>query len=161
MSKQWSLSRSEVSLHISHTPHHESQSPNSFLNLAKLFSQSDWVVLYPGRIRGDLPTAFREAVYSVNLEKETSIHVLNSVSSVYPFPAFSPLMLPAKYDFWCPERMLPPFTRVSDWNECLWQASLETLGKLGVTGQPMAMKAGHGKEASSEVQLITVKFSGS
>ncbi|KAF5322041.1 hypothetical protein D9619_001890 [Psilocybe cf. subviscida] len=151
MSRQWSSMRSEVSLHLLHTPHHELLSPNNFLNLAKLFSQSDWVVLYPGKIRGDMPTALREAANSVNLDKETSIRVLNSASSVYPFPVLSPLMLPAKYDFWCPERMLAPLTRISDWNECLWQASLETLGKLEVTGRPTTMKAGHEKDLGVEV----------
>lgn len=156
MSRQWSSSRSDVSLHLLHTPHHQLQSPNSLLNLAKLFSHSDWVMLYPGKIRGDIPTALGDAANSVDLAKEESIHILNSASSVYPFSALSPLMLPGKYDFWCPEKMLGPFTRVSDWNECLWQTSLETLSRLEATGQPIAIRSGYENDAISEVRLSSL-----
>ncbi|KAF8967851.1 hypothetical protein BDZ97DRAFT_1655807 [Flammula alnicola] len=128
---------SGLSIHIIHVGENQAGSPNLYLNLARLFALTDWTLLFPSDLSKPISPKIYESMVSMKWETKRGIHFLASGSDSYPFPTLSPLLLPTKQDFWCTERIFIGVSRVSDWNECLWQVSLETVGKIHIVDVPI------------------------
>lgn len=116
-----------VSIHLLHVKEHGVGSPNVYLNLARLFASTDWVLIIPGELDSYAPPKVADII---SPNSHTSEYVLVSGNHSYPFPEISPLLIRRDRDFWCTERTLAGKSRSPDWNECLWQLNLETSGAL-------------------------------
>ncbi|CAA7259112.1 unnamed protein product [Cyclocybe aegerita] len=127
------VSRSQAarpSVHLLHVSHLKAPSPNLYLNLARLFSSTDWVLMFPNDLSDPLSPAFYAQATSKRSDVEKSAHLLTPGPNAYPFSPLSPLLLRNDADFWCTERMFLDVTRESDWDECLWQLALQRNGKV-------------------------------
>ncbi|KAF8806431.1 hypothetical protein BYT27DRAFT_7140941 [Phlegmacium glaucopus] len=122
---------SGLSIHILHIPSGQSKSPNMYLNLARLFAMTEWTLIFPGDISAQLHPQLYANIASRQLASE-QVHLLTSEAHSYPFQPLSPLLLANDRDFWCTERFFLENSRVSDWDECLWQLSLETFGEIEI-----------------------------
>ena len=120
-----------LSIHILHVPPGQLKSPNMYLNLARLFALTEWTLLFPSDISVQLHPQFYAHIDSGQLASE-QVHLLTSKAPTYPFHPLSPLLLARDRDFWCTERFFLDSVRVSDWDECLWQLSLETFGEIKI-----------------------------
>lgn len=122
-----------LSIHILHVPSGQPKSPNMYLNLARLFAMTEWTLLFPSDISAQLHPQIYANIPSGQLSRE-QVYLLTSGTSSYPFHPLSPLLLARDRDFWCTERLFLQNSRVSDWDECLWQLSLETFGEIKMLG---------------------------
>ena len=120
-----------LSIHILHLPSGQPKSPNMYLNLARLFALTKWTLLFPSDISTQLHPQLYTDIESEKLSSE-QVHLLTSKAPTYPFHPLSPLLLPRDRDFWCTERLFLQNARVSHWDECLWQLSLETFGEIKI-----------------------------
>ena len=119
-----------LSIHILHVPSGQPKSPNMYLNLARLFALTEWTLLYPSDISVRLhPQLYAKIDYPRLASKQ--VYLLTS-QATYPFYPFSPLLLAKDRDFWCTERFFLGNSRVFNWDECLWQLSLETFGEVKI-----------------------------
>ncbi|KAF8893963.1 hypothetical protein BD779DRAFT_1797911 [Infundibulicybe gibba] len=123
-----------LSMHVLHI-RHPSQleaSPNRFLNVARLFAQTFVVMLFPAEISILPPPDMYSAVHStIHQGLDRPLILTPNNQSDFPFPPFSPVVLPQSYPTWCTERFFLDHNRPADWDECLWQLWLESFGKLG------------------------------
>ena len=117
-----------LSIHILHVPSGQPKLPNMYLNLARLFAVTEWTLLYPSDISTHLHPQLYTSIVSKQLASE-QVHLLTS-APIYPFHPLTPLLLARDRDFWCTERFFLESSRVSDWDECLWQLSFETFGEI-------------------------------
>ena len=121
-----------LSIHILHLPSGQPKSPNMYLNLARLFALTEWTLLFPSDISAQLHPQFYTRIDSPQLKfASEQVHLLTS-KATYPFHPLSPLLLARNRDFWCTERFFLENSRVSNWDECLWQLSLETFGEIKI-----------------------------
>ena len=141
-----------TSIHILHIGDNHIESPNLYLNLARMFASTDWILMYPGDFGKPLSQKISE---SISREKrDAGIYIFAANSDGYPFPALSPLLLQSKRDFWCTERHFSVgISRVSDWHECLWQVSLETTGNIDLVDVPVET-AGKEEVVAAEVGVV-------
>ncbi|KIK67317.1 hypothetical protein GYMLUDRAFT_69503 [Collybiopsis luxurians FD-317 M1] len=51
---------------------------------------------------------------------------------VYPSPPLTPLLISRDHPRWCTERFTFSKSRISNWDECLWQFSLDGYGRISV-----------------------------
>ncbi|KAF8161183.1 hypothetical protein B0H34DRAFT_369777 [Crassisporium funariophilum] len=124
-------SLANLSIHILHIETTPPKSPNLYLNLARVFARNtNWTLIYPG----DLSTQISPQHLSIykRLGPSPTISVLTLDGHAYPFQALSPILIPRDGDFWCTERFFGDTSRASDWDECLWQLSLETFGHIDI-----------------------------
>jgi hypothetical protein len=119
-----------LSIHILHIPSGQPKSPNMYLNLARLFALTEWTLLYPSDISVQLHPQLCAHVDSPQLANE-QVYILTS-KATYPFHPLSPLLLARDRNFWCTERFFLGNSRVFNWDECLWQLSLETFGETKI-----------------------------
>ena len=119
------------SIHILHVSPGQPNSPNMYLNLARLFAMTEWTLLYPSDTFAQLHPQLYGNIASRQLASD-QIHILTSRVHIYPFYPLSPLLLARDRGFWCTERFFLENFRVSDWDECLWQLSLETFGEINI-----------------------------
>ena len=109
------------------------EQPNAYLNLARLISQTNHVVLFPKPLLELHPTA----AYS-HFRNVTHIHSRNTPvvlttsrkHSVFPFSSFSPLMIHREDTTWCDERFDFLGSPSVAWEECLWQFWITKHGGL-------------------------------
>lgn len=120
-----------LSIHILHVPSGQPKSPNMYLNLARLFAMTEWTLLFPSDVSTQLHSQLYANIASRQLASEQA-HLLTSKSPNYPFHPLSPLLLARNRNFWCTERFFLDNSRASDWDECLWQLSLETFGEIKI-----------------------------
>ncbi len=140
-----------TSVHILHIGDNHIESPNLYLNLARMFASTDWILMYPGDLGKPLSQKISE---SISQEKrDAGIYIFAANSDNYPFPTLSPLLLESTRDFWCTERHFVGISRVSDWNECLWQVSLETTGNIDLVDVPVETAAKE-EVAPAEVGVV-------
>ena len=116
------------SIHILHVPSGQPKSPNVYLNLARLFALTEWILLFPSDISAQIHPQLYAQIDSPQLASE-HVYLLTS-KATYPFHPLSPLLLARDRDFWCTERFWN--SRVFNWDECLWQLSLETFGEIKI-----------------------------
>ena len=125
-------------------------SPNSYLNVARLFAPTPNIVMVPGE-----PTMLiNPRHFKAGLEragKRGSLEPLllsdsNIISnSTVPFDDLSPILLPRDYPLWCTERFFTVPTRALDWRECMWQFWLSSYGQLQhIYGSPWDDITGEG-----------------
>lgn len=118
-----------ASIHLLHLKEHSVGSPNLYLNLARLFASTDWVLIIPGELDSPVPQRLDDIVSS-RTKTIAREYVLASGIQSYPFPELSPLLIYRDRDFWCTERIMTGTSRRPDWDECLWQLNLETAGAI-------------------------------
>ena len=94
---------------------------------------TEWTLLFPSDISAQLHPQIYVNILSGQLSRE-QVYLVTSETSSYPFHPLSPLLLARDRDFWCTERLFLQNSRVSDWDECLWQLSLETFGEIKMLG---------------------------
>ena len=120
-----------LSIHILHVPSGQPKSPNMYLNLARLFALTKWTLLFPSDISAQLHSQLYAHIDSRQLASEQA-YLLTSKAPTYPFHPLSPLLLARDRDFWCTERLFFENSRASNWDECLWQLSLENFGEIKI-----------------------------
>lgn len=120
-----------LSIHILHVPSGQPKSPNMYLNLARLFALTEWTLLFPSDMSAQLHPQLYAHIDSRQLASE-QVYLLTSKAPTYPFDPLSPLLLARDRDFWCTERLFLENARTPDWDECLWQISLETFGEIKI-----------------------------
>lgn len=140
-----------TSVHILHIGDNHIESPNLYLNLAKVFASTDWILLYPGDFGKPLSQKIFGAISRER--RDAGVYIFAANTDGYPFAALSPLLLQSKRDFWCSERPFSGISRASDWNECLWQVSLETTGNIDVVDVPVEIAR---KEEIAPAEVVAV-----
>ncbi|KAF9481530.1 hypothetical protein BDN70DRAFT_973634 [Pholiota conissans] len=156
-----------LSVHILHLGKNEPESPNLYLNLARLFALTEWTLVFPDDLRTPVLQVADDSVFFVQHQRDTGIYVLSlGNTDSYPFPALSPLLLRRNQDFWCTERIFLRTSRASDWSECLWQASLEMIGKIQILRSSVKEQTSKNEEIPSESskgvvnQRLSARFRG-
>ena len=120
------------------------EQPNAYLNLARLVSQTNHVVLFPKPLPEMRPTA----VYS-HFHNATRLHSRNTPVvltaspkvSGFPFSPFSPLMVHRDDTTWCDERFDFLDSPSVAWEECLWQFWITKHGGLQLVASKDPWKA--------------------
>ena len=115
------------------------EQPNAYLNLARLISQTNYVVLLP-----KLLSALHPGVTYSHFYNSTHLHspngpvvlVTSRKNSVFPFNSFSPLMVHRDDTTWCDERFDFIGSPSTAWEECLWQFWITKHGGI----QPVVSK---------------------
>ena len=119
-----------LSIHILHVPSGQPRSPNMYLNLARFFALTEWTLLFPSDISAQLHPQLHAHIDSLQLASD-QVYLLTA-KATYPFHPLSPLLLARDRDVWCTERFFLGNSRVPNWDECLWQLSLETFGEIRI-----------------------------
>lgn len=119
-------SGSNVSSHVLHVYSITSGSFNAYVNLARFFSPTPQVILFPG----DLPLTSSHASLLGELHSQTSplLIVSNATHKAFVPGVDAPVILPRNYSTWCTERFYLFGSRTLDWEDCLWQLRLESAG---------------------------------
>lgn len=108
----------------------ENPNPNAYLNLARLFSRTKKVAIFPGNLSHLPPKALYKTLLTSTLNKP--IVLTSRTNPNYPFSALSPLILNRDDPLWCTERFFISVSRELDWGECVWQVWLERFGDVDV-----------------------------
>ena len=140
-----------LTLHVLHVDRAAEDTPNAFLNIARLFSPTATVLLFPASLSVAPPSsasallagsglAFRPAPHAPFSDKPALLGSAAPGSPApapaYPFAALTPVLVARAHAFWCTERLFLGPSRVSDWDECLWQLWLDALGDVAVLAAP-------------------------
>jgi hypothetical protein len=150
------LSIPGLSLHLLHLSHRDQGSPNTFLNIARLFAGTKTVMLVPTNI------SFLPLITSDVAKHEFRSGSLPSIvttsaanwSTFSTLASLSPLIIQSDYPVWCTDRFFVDNTRPSDWTECLWQFWLDAFGEFGkVKAAFRPPSEPHSYEAISEVSV--------
>lgn len=127
------LSTPGLSLHLLHLAHQDQGSPNTFLNIARLFATTKTVLLVPADI-SFLPVIVsdvaKQEIRSGSLPSLITTSAANWTTFL-TLPSFSPLIIQLDNPVWCTDRFFVANTRPSDWTECLWQFWLNSFGEFG------------------------------
>jgi len=99
------------------------EQPNAYLNLARLVSQTNHIVLFPEPLLELHPAVtyshFRNTTHS---SRDTPVVLTASRKNFeFPFSPFSPLMVHRDDTTWCDERFDFLESPSAAWEECLWQ----------------------------------------
>jgi len=109
------------------------EQPNAYLNLARLISQTNHVVLFPKPLLELHPTVayshFRNATH-LNSRNIPVVLTARRKHSGFPFSSFSPLMIHREDTTWCDERFDFLGSPSVAWEECLWQFWITKHGGL-------------------------------
>ncbi|KAH9929305.1 hypothetical protein B0H21DRAFT_762059 [Amylocystis lapponica] len=129
---------STLSVHLLHLEPKTPDNPNAFLNLARLFSQTTHVALFPGNSSTAPPkTLYRMlAAHAPASEHSTAMRepanaprprptvLTTGTQTGFPFSPLAPVVLGRDDALWCTERFSVA--------ECLWQIWLENFGDVEV-----------------------------
>ncbi|PCH43527.1 hypothetical protein WOLCODRAFT_144554 [Wolfiporia cocos MD-104 SS10] len=132
-----------LTLHLAHLSPQTPDNPNAFLNLARLFSQTPRVALFPANLSTLPPkslykslvshsTVSSAAILEPTRPKHRPIILTARGQTGFPFSPMAPLVMGRDDPLWCTERFFPPTTREEDWEKCLWQVWLENFGDVEV-----------------------------
>jgi hypothetical protein len=120
-----------LSLHILYINSTSSESPNAYLNLARLFSQTDHVMLFPGNFSILPPSTLFETLLTQLQRRPTRLVIIsNKNDTMYPFPTLAPALVSNNHSVWCTERFFLSSSRDFDWDACLWQLWLNSFGDV-------------------------------
>ncbi|KAG8689993.1 hypothetical protein FRC08_010715 [Ceratobasidium sp. 394] len=111
--------------------------PNTYINLARLFSKSPWTLLAPPERHPLLPTGdFSNAVLRMELHVQTvDSRMLFDTSDLEGNSYANALLVPRDSPIWCPEQEF--FTRAGqEWMECTRHFLLYYEGGLNKTQEP-------------------------
>lgn len=126
------LSIPGLSLHLLHLSHQNQGSPNTFLNIARLFAATKTVMLVPANL------SFLPLITSDLAKQEFRSGSLPSIVTISPanwptfsaLPFLSPLIIQLDHPVWCTDRFFLDNSRTADWTECLWQFWLDAFGEF-------------------------------
>lgn len=115
-------------------------SPNAYLNLARIFSVTSTVLVYPGNT-SSLYNVFDQSSDMTNIQHHHDKSISNRRPVIpivlgppddvkYPFRPLAPILLSQDHPLWCTERAFIFPTRESDWDQCLWQLWMESYGEI-------------------------------
>ena len=107
------LPSEHLSVHLLRIQANTTFSPNAYLNLARFFSQTDRVVLFPMS-----PPPPPLLSYQVGAVDEDA------------------LVLPKDHAVWCTERIFIDDSREAHWAACLWQFWLDSFGEGSFSRTP-------------------------
>lgn len=132
------LSKSRIS-YLVYMKGSAGEQPNAYLNLARLISQTNHIILFPQPI----PELDPAVAYS-HFHNATRLHSRNTPviltesrkNTRFPFSPSSPLMVHRDDTTWCDERFDFLGSRSVAWEECLWQFWITKHGGL----QPITSK---------------------
>jgi len=119
-----------LSIHMLHLEPDAAQSPNLYINLARLMAKTEWVLMSPGNSSRFIQRELSIGLAGLELQVGRESHILTSGPSSYPFQPLSPLLIRRDHTFWCTERVFLDASRALDWDECLWQLSLDANGRI-------------------------------
>lgn len=122
-----------LSAHILYLAPSPTQSPNAYLNLARLLSQTPLVALFPGNLSVVPPKTFQRSIASsTSFSGDKPIVFSMRGRTSFPFSPLSPVLIDRDNPVWCTERFFLGLPRSADWEECLWQIWLENFGNVDV-----------------------------
>jgi hypothetical protein len=120
-----------LSLHILYINSKSNESPNAYLNLARLFSRTDHVMLFPGNFSILPPPTLFETLLSQLQRRPTRLAIIsNQNDTMFPFPTLTPAIVSNDHSMWCTERFFLSSSRDFDWDACLWQLWLNSFGDV-------------------------------
>ncbi|EJD02971.1 uncharacterized protein FOMMEDRAFT_156335 [Fomitiporia mediterranea MF3/22] len=136
--------KSKADFHLIHRSHNETRTANSYLNLARLFARTRFVLLFPASTVSTVPDKFSERlskqIVSWNMSQSEPPLILSSSKvkpdASNPFSPLSPVLLEKSHPIWCSERFFTAPSREEDWEECLWQFWLNSYGNLSTMAIP-------------------------
>jgi len=123
-----------LSLHILYINPKSSESPNAYLNLARLFSRTDHVMLFPGNLSILPPPTLFETVSSQLQRRPTRLAIISNQNDT--FPTLAPTLVSNNHSTWCTERFFLSSSRDFDWDACLWQLWLNSFGDVTYLSDP-------------------------
>lgn len=171
-----------IDVHILSLDPQTQDTPNAFLNLARLLAllqdptpppQASRHVLFPA----DLATLPPPGAYTAFLthasspQSSTPALLANAAApplpaAIAPAPGLAPLLLPAHGARanmevsddagWCPERLLPPVPRGADWALCVRALWLRAAGRIGRAAVPPGTAWPYDGPASSARSFVEV-----
>ena len=120
-----------LSLHVLHITPNSRESPNAYLNLARLFARTDLVMLFPGNLSMVPPPTTLKTYSSQPQYGSTHLSVMsNQNGTKFPFPTLAPAFMPKDHPVWCTERFFFSSSRDFGWDACLWQLWLDSFGDV-------------------------------
>lgn len=120
-----------LSLHLLYTTPISSEPSNAYLNLARLLSPTDHVVLFPGNFSILPPPMLLDTLSSQLRDQSHHLRIIsNQNDRKFPLAALAPALMPKDHSVWCTERFFLSSSRDSDWEACLWQLWLDSLGDV-------------------------------
>ncbi|TDL26274.1 hypothetical protein BD410DRAFT_575422 [Rickenella mellea] len=137
-------SNPKLSVHVLQTEAKTHHSPNTFINLARLFSATRFVALFPSApsalppkgLYGDISKRLHANVTQRALSPVTLAQSANFSNASFPFAPLSPVVLDSHHPLFCTERFFSAPSRSADWQECLWQFWLDSLGSMPTLENP-------------------------
>ncbi|KAF7321621.1 hypothetical protein MKEN_00683200 [Mycena kentingensis (nom. inval.)] len=143
-------SSEHIALHLLHADARH-PSPAAYLNLARLFALSDAVLLLPAHPSKLVPPP---DVFNM-LQSSDKIKLVTPTTDT--LPPLVPAILPKTAHTWCSERLSFLASRESDWNECIWQMSLDENGSERVNA---SLVRNDGEERNDASTRLRDKLSG-
>lgn len=152
-----------IFVHLLHPdPTSRAESPNAYLNLARLFAPTTHVLLLPGNLSVP-PPPLHSLPPSPRLSVITNT-AINTTTANTEFPFHAPLALLTRADHptWCTERAAAAHVahdpRVLEWDLCVWQFWLGAFGDVGVVQAP-AEKGAQGEEGRMGFAMVGIVIS--
>lgn len=136
-------SKTSLSMHFVHAKPSEQENSNAYVNLARLFAETDRVALFP---QAHFLRSIEAHVFHSLFAKHTShwdhefkpAIVTASGNTSFPFSAFSPVLIRRDDSMWCDERFALWNSGVFAWQECLWQLWIARYGSISTLLVPEA-----------------------
>lgn len=153
-----SSTKYKVSAHLLYLAPDAPENPNAFLNLARAFSQTRTVTLFPSNLSVVPPKSFLRSISSSSpLSRRKPVIFVAHGQISYPFTTLSPLLTSRDGPTWCTERFFPTSSRSADWSECLWQFWLENYGvvETRLTTDWLSEKQATPDTSSLEVSVVS------
>ena len=123
------LSIPMLSLHLLHLAHEDQASPNTYINIARLFAVTKTVMLVPANL--SLPPLITSDAVGIQKSRLRLVTPSGQIRPTFStLPSLSSLILPLNHPVWCTDRFFVDNTRASDWRECLWQYWLDSFGEF-------------------------------
>jgi hypothetical protein len=120
-----------LSLHILYITPISLEPSNAYLNLARLLSPTDHVMLFPGNFSVLPPPTLLDTLSSQLRDQSHRLRIIsNQNDRMFPFAALAPALMRKDHSVWCTERLFLSSSRDSDWEACLWQLWLDSLGDV-------------------------------
>lgn len=133
-----------LAIHLLHLHANMNASPNTFLNIARLFSPTRFVMLFPvsldnipaPKLHEDLLSRMKSNITARDLSPTIVSFTRNSSATRFPYLRDTPLLLDRSHPIWCTERFFSVPSRSQDWDECLWLFWLKSFGGLHTLANP-------------------------
>ncbi|KAL5507294.1 hypothetical protein ACEPAH_6750 [Sanghuangporus vaninii] len=130
--------KDKANIHMVQRMSNETLPANSYLNSARLFAQTRFVMIFPGAPASPIPDKLYRRLFmhanKLNATRKAAPLVLSPSkfrpNNPFPFSPLSPLLIEQSYPIWCSERFFSAPSRGDSWEECLWQIWLNSYGRL-------------------------------